>query len=870
VSSAGTYYFRAQSAQGCWGTQGSATITVNALPTTVTVSGGGAICSGSSTTLTASNGSSGTIYWQNTTSSGTSTATASSSQSVSSAGTYYFRAQSAQGCWGTQGSATITVNALPTTVTVTGGGAICSGSSTTLTASNGSSGTIYWQNTTSSGTSTATASSSQSVSSAGTYYFRAQSAQGCWGTEGSATITVNALPTTVTVTGGGAICSGSSTTLTASNGSSGTIYWQNTTSSGTSTATASSSQSVSSAGTYYFRAQSAQGCWGTQGSATISVNALPTTVTVTGGGAICSGSSTTLTASNGSSGTIYWQNTTSSGTSTATASSSQSVSSAGTYYFRAQSAQGCWGTEGSATITVNALPTTVTVTGGGAICLGSSTTLTASNGSSGTIYWQNTTSSGTSTATASSSQSVSSAGTYFFRAQSAQGCWGTQGSATITVTALPTITSTTGAARGVTAKASIQATSSAGTINWYTASSGGSVVGTTNSAVAWTTPSISATTTYYAEAISGGCVSASRTAVIATVNDGLVIIGKENSSSFLQKQTNNSTDSLRVFVSTYALDNASNNGTIANDVSFIAISHNGGKLKATNTSRNEKPSGIYSRFEREWQVTNTNFNDNFSLEIEWLNAGNVNLSDLRLLVDTDGDFSNATSYSAADGLTFEIGSIIVRGINTTMIPSGTTRFITIGSVSSSTPLPVDLLSFTAHLNENTVEVNWETAIEVNNDYFILEKSFDGINWSIASKIKGVGNTNNTSNYIWFDNANFNGICYYKLSQYDINGQFETFKIVSVINNIYNDFNKYTLYPNPSSDDFILEFVSENLDDLKVKVFAENGQEVYQNKFSVIKGNNLIRISLDNLSKGGYLLEIENSFGLKDTKRLIKN
>ena len=61
-----------------------------------------------------------------------------------------------------------------------------------------------------------------------------------------------------------------------------------------------------------------------------------------------------------------------------------------------------------------------------------------------------------------------------------------------------------------------------------------------------------------------------------------------------------------------------------------------------------------------------------------------------------------------------------------------------------------------------------------------------------------------------------------------------------------------------------------MDDLKVKVFAENGQEVYQNKFSVIKGNNLIRISLDNLSKGGYLLEIENSFGLKDTKRLIKN
>ena len=183
---------------GCSSPTYNITIVVNPIPTAVTVTGGGAICSGSSASLSASNGSSGTIYWQNTTSSGISTGTASTSQSISSAGTYYFRAQSSEGCWGTEGSATITVNALPTAVTVTGGGTICSGSSANLSASNGSSGTIYWQNTTSSGTSTGTASTSQSVSSAGTYYFRARSAEGCWGTEGSATITVNPLPTITT------------------------------------------------------------------------------------------------------------------------------------------------------------------------------------------------------------------------------------------------------------------------------------------------------------------------------------------------------------------------------------------------------------------------------------------------------------------------------------------------------------------------------------------------------------------------------------------------------------------------------------------------------------------------------------------------
>ncbi len=86
-------------------------LTVNAAPTAVSVSGGGTFCG--SATLTATGGTGGTIYWQNTTTGGTSTATASSSQSVTSSGTYYFRAQGVNGCWSTQGSATITILAAP-------------------------------------------------------------------------------------------------------------------------------------------------------------------------------------------------------------------------------------------------------------------------------------------------------------------------------------------------------------------------------------------------------------------------------------------------------------------------------------------------------------------------------------------------------------------------------------------------------------------------------------------------------------------------------------------------------------------------------------------------------------------------------------
>lgn len=116
------------------------TLTVaGSIPGTVSVSGGGTYCN--STTLTASGGSGGTIYWQGTTNNGESTATPSSSQTVSSSGTYYFRARSNCG-WGTQGSVTVTINSTPGSATINQTGTPCAGNALTFTA-NASNATSY-------------------------------------------------------------------------------------------------------------------------------------------------------------------------------------------------------------------------------------------------------------------------------------------------------------------------------------------------------------------------------------------------------------------------------------------------------------------------------------------------------------------------------------------------------------------------------------------------------------------------------------------------------------------------------------------------------------------------------------------------------
>ncbi|MES2704109.1 MAG: metallophosphoesterase [Bacteroidota bacterium] len=268
-------------------------ITVNVLPAAVAVSGGGDVCG--STTLVAANGGDGVIYFQGTTAGGISTAIPSSSEIITSPGTYYFRAQGADGCWSNDVPASVTVHSVPAATTVSGGGTFCGAA--TLAASNGGDGTIYFQNTTSGGVSTAAAASSMSVSASGIYYFRTRSSAGCWGAEGSAVVTVNALPATQSVTGGCAYCAGGAgVSIGLASSQTGVNYMLYAGSAAIGapvpgTGGAISFGSLTAAGNYTVAAvDAATSCAGDMaGSASVIVNDLPPVYSVTGGGSYCAG-----------------------------------------------------------------------------------------------------------------------------------------------------------------------------------------------------------------------------------------------------------------------------------------------------------------------------------------------------------------------------------------------------------------------------------------------------------------------------------------------------------------------------------------------------------------------------------------------------
>ena len=93
-----------------------------------------------------------------------------------------------------------------------------------------------------------------------------------------------------------------------------------------------------------------------------------------------------------------------------------------------------------------------------------------------------------------------------------------------------------------------------------------------------------------------------------------------------------------------------------------------------------------------------------------------------------------------------------------------------------TPLPIELESFQCiPTTNNEIEIHWVTASEVNNDYFIIERSIDGIHYEELARVQGSsGNSNETLEYIVADANPVFGINYYRLTQVDYNGNREIF------------------------------------------------------------------------------------------------
>ena len=427
----------------------------------------------------------------------------------------------------------ITVAATPTVATTTPNSR-CGNGTVALNAT-ASAGTLSWFAAATGGTALGTGATFTTPSlTATTTYYVSTTANGCTSGRTAVIATVNPVPT-VTSPGNKTACVGTAIPAISFTGTStsSTYAWTNTNTaiglaaSGTGniatfTPSAAGTSTVSVTPTL-------NGCPGSAVTFTIIVSAVPTLNSTTP--ASRCGTGTVALAATGSTGaTLNWYAAATGGTSLGTGATftTPSLSTTTTYYVEAVNGA-CSSTRTAVIATINAIPT-VTNPGNQGVCIGSAVNAINFTGtSSATFDWTNTNTaiglaaSGTGniatfTPAAAGTSTVSVTPTL-------NGCPGTAVTFTITASAVPTLNSTTPNSRCGTGTVALSATGSAGsTLSWYAAATGGTALGT---GATFTTPSISTTTTYYVEAVNGGCGSG-RTAVVATVNPSPTVTNPGN------------------------------------------------------------------------------------------------------------------------------------------------------------------------------------------------------------------------------------------------------------------------------------------------------------------------------------------------------
>ena len=167
-------------------------------------------------------------------------------------------------------------------------------------------------------------------------------------------------------------------------------------------------------------------------------------------------------------------------------------------------------------------------------------------------------------------------------------------------------------------------------------------------------------------------------------------------------------------------------------------------------------------------------------------------------------------------------------------------------------LPIDLISFDAKDNrDGTVQLNWITATETNNEYFDLESSTNGIEFHSITRIEGALNSAELKSYTYKDENPKFGNNYYRLKQVDTDGSYEYSEIASIrITSGFSD--DFSVFPNPVSKDLNLKVNYPMEENASIFLINSIGEIVFEARTT---SDSIMRFSLDKLPPSIYLLRV---------------
>jgi hypothetical protein len=390
----------------------TATITVTTGSIPGSISGAATVCTGTNSTTLTLSGYTGSIQWQSSPNNGTFTSIIGENSSTYTAtdlgATTYYRANVVNGACAAanSSSATVTVNPLSVSGSISGATTVCTGINSTLLSLSGNTGSIQWQSSNDNisyspiGGATSSTYNVSNLSSA-TYYKAVVTSGVCSSaTSDYALMNVSAPSVSGNISGAASVCTGTNSTMLTLSGYTGTIQWQsslnNSSFSNISGATASTYTATDLSATTYYRAVVTNGACSsaTTTSAALTVNSLSIGGTVSGSTTVFAGTNSSTLTLSGYTGSIQWQsstnNVTFSNISAATSTTYTATNLSATTYYRAVLTSGVCSADISDIATVTTLQLVPgAIAGGTTVCTGVNSTLLTLSGQVGNIVrWQ--------------------------------------------------------------------------------------------------------------------------------------------------------------------------------------------------------------------------------------------------------------------------------------------------------------------------------------------------------------------------------------------------------------------------------------------------------------------------------------------------
>jgi hypothetical protein len=189
----------------------------------------------------------------------------------------------------------------------------------------------------------------------------------------------------------------------------------------------------------------------------------------------------------------------------------------------------------------------------------------------------------------------------------------------------------------------------------------------------------------------------------------------------------------------------------------------------------------------------------------------------------------------------------------------------IGAFEFGAALPVTIVNFLAKADGNRAKIEWATASEINNSYFVIEKSTDGVLFTKLDKIPSKGNGTDFNRYFAYDNKPASGVNYYKLWQYDMDGTPKDLGVKTL--NFDINASDVTVYPNPSADNVFINLGNYTGKKITVTISDLSGKTIYTENVEVEKGKNVYQLKIKNKpSTGQYILNL-SAIGLAKSIKL---